>query len=139
MKKFVLAAVGAVGGTVSSLFGGWDGSLVTLLIFMAVDYVSGLVVAGVFHNSSKTDTGRLESKTCFKGLCRKVMTLVFVLVAYRLDLVIGANYIKDAVVIAFIGNELISITENAGLMGVPLPDVVKKAIDILQKKGEKYE
>jgi len=108
-----------------------------VLIFMAVDYLSGLIVAGVFHKSNKTDTGSLESKTCWKGLCRKCMTLIFVLIAYRLDLVIGTNYIRDAVIIAFIGNELISLVENAGLMGVPLPAVITKAIDILQKKAEK--
>ena len=61
------------------------------------------------------------------------MTLVFVLVAYRLDLVIGTNYIRDAVIIAFIANETISLVENAGLMGLPLPEVISKAIDILQK------
>lgn len=105
----------------------------TLLIFMGLDYISGLLVAGVFKNSPKTDTGSLESKAGWKGLCRKCMTLVFVLVAYRLDLVIGTNYIRDAVIIAFIANETISLVENAGLMGLPLPEVISKAIDILQK------
>ena len=83
--------------------------------------------------SVATDTGSLESKAGWKGLCRKCMTLVFVLVAYRLDLVIGTNYIRDAVIIAFIANETISLVENAGLMGLPLPEVISKAIDILQK------
>ena len=103
---------------------------------MAIDYVSGLIVAGVFKNSTKTASGGLESKTGWKGLCRKCMTLVLVLVAYGLDLVIGTNYIRDAVVIAFIANETISIVENTGLMGVKLPAVITKAIDILQKKSE---
>ena len=103
---------------------------------MAIDYVSGLIVAGVFKNSSKTASGGLESKTGWKGLCRKCMTLVLVLVAYGLDLVIGTNYIRDAVVIAFIANETISIVENTGLMGVKLPAAITKAIDILQKKSE---
>lgn len=62
--------------------------------------------------------------------------LDFVLVAYRLDLVIGTTYIRDAVIIAFIANETISLVENAGLMGLPLPAVITKAIDILQKKTE---
>lgn len=77
-----------------------------------------------------------SNKAGWKGLCRKCMTLIFVLVAYRLDLVIGTNYIRDAVIIAFIANETISLVENAGLMGVPLPPVITKAIDILQKKTE---
>lgn len=103
---------------------------------MALDYVTGLIVAGVFHNSTKTDTGTLESKAGWKGLCRKCMTLIFVLVAYRIDLILGLDYIRNAVIIAFITNELISLVENAGLMGVPLPAVITKAIDILQKKSE---
>ncbi len=136
MKEGICTGIGIIGGLIASLFGGWDAGLATLIIFMAVDYLSGLIVAGVFHKSSKTDSGALESKICWKGLCRKCMTLVFVLVAYRLDLVINTNYIRDAVIIAFIANELISIVENAGLMGLPMPDVITKAIDILQKKPD---
>lgn len=139
MKQFICTMIGAVGSGIAALFGGWDTGLVSLLIFMGLDYVSGLVVAGVFHKSNKTDTGSLESKAGWKGLCRKCMTLVFVLVAYRLDLIIGTNYIRDAVIIAFIANELISLVENAGLMGIPLPGVLTKAIDILQKKSEESE
>jgi len=139
MKQFVCTVIGAVGSGIAALFGGWDTGLVSLLIFMALDYVSGLVTAGVFHKSNKSDTGSLESKAGWKGLCRKCMTLVFVLVAYRLDLVIGTNYIRDAVIIAFMANELISLVENAGLMGIPLPAVITKAIDILQKKSESEE
>lgn len=139
MKRIVCTVIGAVGSGIAALFGGWDTGLVSLLIFMGLDYVSGLVVAGVFHKSNKTDTGSLESKAGWKGLCRKCMTLVFVLVAYRLDLVIGTNYIRDAVIIAFMANELISLVENAGLMGIPLPAVITKAIDILQKKSESEE
>ena len=136
MKQKICAGMGAVGSAVATLLGGWDAGLATLLIFMGLDYVSGLIVAGVFHTSTKTNTGALESKAGWKGLCKKVMTLFFVLVAHRLDLVIGTNYIRDAVIIAFIANELISLVENAGLMGVPLPTVITKAIDILQKKTE---
>lgn len=139
MKQFICTMIGAVGSGIAVLFGGWDTGLVSLLIFMGLDYVSGLVVAGVFHKSNKTDTGSLESKAGWKGLCRKCMTLVFVLVSYRLDLIIGTNYIKNAVIIAFIANELISLVENAGLMGVPLPAIIVKAIDILQKKSESEE
>ena len=110
--------------------------MVTLCLFMAIDYVSGLVVAGIFHNSKKTATGALESKAGWKGLCKKGMTLLFVLIAYRLDLAIGTSYIRDAVIIGFMANELISIVENAGLMGLPLPAIINKAIDVLQNKGK---
>lgn len=136
MKEMICAALGVIGSAIASFFGGWGAGLTTLVIFMSIDYISGLIVAGVFHKSNKSDTGSLESKAGWKGLCRKCMTLIFVLVAYRLDLVIDTNYIRDAVIIAFIANETISLVENAGLMGVPLPPVIVKAIDILQKKTE---
>lgn len=135
MKQTLCAIWGLIGSAIASLFGGWDAGLATLLIFMAIDYMSGLIVAGVFHTSNKTNSGSLESRAGWKGLCRKCMTLLFVLVAYRLDLVIGTNYIRDAVIIAFIANETISLVENAGLMGIPLPAVITKAIDVLQKKS----
>lgn len=136
MKNAICTTAGAIGGVIASLFGGWDAGLATLVMFMCIDYVSGLVVAGVFHNSKKTQTGALESKAGWKGLCRKGMSLLFVLIAYRLDLAIGSNYIRDAVIIGFIVNETISIVENAGLMGIPLPAVISKAIDILTSKSE---
>lgn len=136
MKNTICTTIGAAGGAVAAFFGGWDTGLVTLVIFMCIDYVSGLVVAGVFHNSKKTTSGALESKAGWKGLCRKGMSLLFVLIAYRLDLAIGSNYIRDAVIIGFIVNETISIVENAGLMGVQLPKAINKAIDILTSKSE---
>ena len=136
MKSIVCTVTGLVGSAIAALFGGWDTGIATLIIFMGIDFFSGLVVAGIFKNSTKTKNGALESKAGFKGLCRKGMTLLFVLIAYRLDLAIGTNYIRDAVIIGFIANELISIVENAGLMGLPLPAILSKAIDILTKKAE---
>lgn len=136
MKAGIFTAVGVAGGFIASLFGGWGASLTTLLIFMGVDYATGLIVAGVFHKSQKSEDGALESRAGWKGLCRKGVTLLVVLVACRLDMVTGSNFIRDATVIAFIANETISIVENAGLMGVPIPEVVVKAIDILKQKSD---
>lgn len=136
MKNMLCTVVGLVGSWLASLFGGWDTALSTLLIFMAVDYVTGLVVAGVFHRSKKTDTGKLESRAGWKGLCRKGASLLIVLVAYRLDIVIGSAYIRDAGIIAFLANETISIIENAGLMGIPIPPVIMRAIEVLKDKME---
>lgn len=104
--------------------------------FYGCRLLTGLIVAGVFHNSNKTENGSLESLAGWKGLCRKGVTLLIVLVGCRLDLVMGSNFIRDAVVIAFIANETISIVENAGLMGVPIPSVIVKAIEVLKKKAE---
>jgi toxin secretion/phage lysis holin len=129
--------IGAVGGFIAMAFGGWSDALITLMIFMSVDYVTGLAVAGIFKKSKKTESGALESRAGFKGICRKGVALLIVLVATRLDVVMKTTYIKDAVIIAFIANESISIIENAGLMGVPIPDAITKAIDILKKESEK--
>jgi toxin secretion/phage lysis holin len=136
MKEGLCTMIGVIGSGIAALFGGWDAALVTLIIFMGIDYFTGLIVAGVFHNSAKTENGALESKAGWKGLCRKGVTLLIVLVACRLDLIMGSTFIRDAVIIAFIANETISIIENAGLMGVPIPSVIVKAIDVLTKKAE---
>lgn len=136
MKNAICTSIGIAGSFIASLFGGWTASLTTLLIFMLIDYITGLVVAGVFHASPKTETGALESRAGMKGLIRKATILLFVLIGYRLDLAMGLTYIKDAICIAFMANELISIVENAGLMGLPIPAVITNAIDILKKKGE---
>ena len=117
MKDGICTAIGVVGSTIASFFGGFDAALITLLIFMGVDYATGLIVAGVFHKSEKTENGALESRAGWKGLCRKGVSLLVVLVACRLDMIMGSNFIRDATVIAFIANETISIIENAGLMG----------------------
>ena len=135
-KQMICTAVGAVGSFIASIFGGWDTALATLLIFMAVDYITGLLVAGVFHASPKSENGALESKAGFKGLIRKGLVLVVILVACRMDMLLGVNYIRDAACIAFIVNELISMVENFGLMGVPFPEPIKEAIELLQNKGD---
>ena len=136
LKTAICTAAGAVGGWIASLYGGWDAAISTLIICMAVDYISGLVVAGVFHASKKSTTGALESRAGFKGLCRKGVILLIVLIAVRLDLLLGINYIRDAVIIGFVANEVISIVENAGLMGLPMPAAIIKAIDVLTSKAE---
>ena len=91
MKDTICTSIGIIGGVIASLFGGWDTALQTLVIFMAIDYITGLVVAGVFHASPKTKTGALESKAGWKGLIRKGETLLIVLVACQLDAVIGGR------------------------------------------------
>lgn len=136
MKNAICTAIGIAGGFIASLFGGWDAAMTTLILFMTIDYASGLIVAGVFHKSKKTESGALESRIGWKGLCRKGMSLLIVLIGYRLDLAIGVSYIRDTIIIGFITNETISIVENAGLMGLPLPSAITKAIDVLTQKAE---
>lgn len=139
IKIFVTSVIGAVGGGISAAFGGWTSAMTTLLIFMGIDYVTGLMVAGIFKKSKKTKNGALESRAGFKGLCRKGVMLLIVLVACRLDIELHTTYIRDAVCIAFIANETISIIENAGLMGVPIPKAIVKAIELLKSRNEDEE
>ena len=136
MKDTICTVIGLIGGTIAALFGGWDTALQTLVIFMAIDYITGLVVAGVFHASPKSRTGALESRAGWKGLIRKGETLLIVLVACRLDAVMATSFVRDAVVIGFICNETISIIENAGLMRLPIPAAITKAVDILKQRSE---
>ena len=135
IKVLVCTAVGVFGSMISKAFGGWSEDMVTLIIFMAIDFITGLIVAGVFKASGKSETGALNSKASFKGLCKKCVMLLFVLIAHRLDIMLGADYIKTATIIGFILNEVISIVENAGLMGIPLPAIIAKAIEILKNKA----
>ena len=137
LKRILLAVLGATGSFVAGLFGGWDTSIITLLIFMLIDFVSGLIVAGIFHKSKKSESGALESRASWKGLIKKGMVLLMVVVANRLDLQLGTNYIRDAVCIAFMVNELISIIENSGLMGLPIPKVISNSIELLKHQKEK--
>ena len=136
VKEQLCTMMGIVGGFVTTLWGGWDTGIRALIILMCVDYLTGLIVAGVFHKSTKTKNGALKSKEGFEGLCRKATILLIVLMAYQFDRLIGVSYIRDAAIIGFISNEAISIVENAGLMGVPMPKQIKRAIEILTEKSE---
>ena len=134
IKTVICTVFGIVGGFIAKLFGGWTEDIITLVIFMAIDFVMGLIVAGVFHKSNKSKTGALNSHAGWMGLCKKCATMLFVLIAHRLDMLVGTDYIRTTTIIGFIANEVISIVENAGLMGLPLPKVITKAIEILKHR-----
>lgn len=107
-----------------------------LVVFMILDYISGFTVALVYKKSKKTKSGGLSSKVGWKGLCRKCMTLAFVVVAHYIDTILGVDYIRSAVIVGFATNELISIIENAGAMNLPLPKVLLDAVELLKNRGE---
>lgn len=137
VKIKVFGFIGILGGIIAAELGGWDAGLKTLIIFMSIDYITGIALALFFQNSNKTVGGQLQSGECWKGICRKVMTLMMVLVAHQIDIVSGTNFVRDAVIIAYVVNEVISIIENAGLMGLPIPDELKKGIEALHKDDKK--
>lgn len=134
LKATIISSISAIGSLIANLFGGWTSDLETLIFLMAIDFIMGLMIAAIWKKSGKSQNGALSSWSAWKGLCKKCVSLLFVLIAHRLDIAIGVDYIRTAVIIGFIVNELISIIENAGIMGVPIPAVITKAIDILRNK-----
>jgi toxin secretion/phage lysis holin len=134
IKLWFITIFGAIGAFVAQLLGGWTSDMQTLGILMVVDIVMGFAIAAFWKKSGKSITGALNSVSMWKGLCRKGVSLLIILVAHQLDITMGTEYIRSAVIIAFIVNELISIVENAGIMGVPIPTVVTRAIEVLKKK-----
>ncbi len=133
MKDLFCTAAGVIGSAICWAFGGWDAAMTTLIVCICVDYLSGSLVALVFHNSNKTESGAYNSAYGLKGLCKKCLMLLFVLVATQIDRVLGADYVRDAVCIGFSVNEILSIIENLGLAGIPMPEAVIKALEQLQK------
>ena len=135
MKNTICTAIGVIGGFIANALGGWDPALTTLGVLMLADYLSGIVVAGVFHKSKKTESGSLKSWIGFKGICKQGMMLLIVLVGHQLDKAVGVNLFREGLIFGFMANECLSIIENAGLMGIPLPEVFTKAVDVLTQKS----
>ena len=136
MKQALCTVTGMIGAAAAWAFGGWDTAMVALVVCIAVDYLSGSIVALVFHKSTKTETGAYNSAYGLKGLCKKGLMLIFVLVAVQIDRVLGTDYVRNAVCIGFCTNEILSIMENLGLAGIPMPQAVVKALELLQKRSE---
>jgi toxin secretion/phage lysis holin len=119
-----------LGGAVSYLYGGWSTLIQILVVFVVIDYVTGLVAAGF--------EGKLSSKIGFKGIAKKIMIFALVAVAHLIDSALGENHlIRDATIFFYLGNELLSILENAGKTGLPIPDQIKNAVQVLKGKGNK--
>ena len=129
MKTFVFA----FGGFCGYFFGGWDMILQVLVTMAIIDYATGMIAATVL--------GELKSKIGFKGIAKKVVLFLLVGVATQADAAIGTNSaIREATIFFFMGNELLSILENAGRMGIPLPSALTNAVEILggkQKQADK--
>lgn len=134
MKDIISTSVGMAAGIISWLIGGFDTPVTALVVCMAVDYVTGLIVAGVFHTSPKTAGGGLDSQVGWKGLARKCVTLLLVVVANLADVLLGQCCIRDAVVIGFCANECLSILENAGRMGIRIPKALTDALEKLSRE-----
>ncbi len=137
IKNIILAGLAATGAWIATALGGWDMALQTLLAIMVIDIITGLMVAAVWKKSGKSETGALESNAMFKGLCRKFVTILVIFMAWKIDQSTGlGGALRIGAILFFTGNEGLSIIENLGVMGVPMPPAVQKAIEALRKKGE---
>ncbi|MCL2572295.1 MAG: phage holin family protein [Defluviitaleaceae bacterium] len=136
VKVAVLTIAGTIGG-IAKMIGGFDHMLRALIVFMAIDFITGWLAAAVFKSSKKTETGRLSSTAGFRGLIKKGCILLMIVVAVHLDGLLGTNTLtRDAAIVAFSVNELLSILENMGSMGVILPDALTNALELLGKSRE---
>ncbi|MEL7608129.1 MAG: phage holin family protein [Bacillota bacterium] len=124
------AIFAAIGGVLAYLFGPWDALIGVLLAFVVTDYITGLMKGA--------SQGKLDSAVGFRGLAKKVMIFALVAVGSLLDKVLPAanNAIRAAVCMFYIANEGLSILENAGALGLPLPQVLKKWLVKLKEAGD---
>lgn len=132
----VLAGVAAIGGVASQYLGGWDQLTQLLAWAMAIDYLTGALCAAVWHKSPKTATGGYESRAGFKGLIRKGVIILIVMIAAELDKLAGTTAMRTATILFFAANDGMSILENLGIMGVPYPPALKNAFEVLRRKSE---
>ena len=136
LKNSVLAGLAAVGTFLAGALGGWDAPLALLVALMAADYLTGVLVAAVWQRSDKSATGALDSKAGFRGLVKKGMILLLVWLGVLLDEAVGAGYVRMAVVLFFLGNEGLSLLEDLGLMGIPFPAFLRRALEALREQGD---
>lgn len=136
MKGGILTFIGILGSAFSFYVGGFDQLVITLCIVITVDYISGVTVAVIFKRSPKTENGKASSVVGLKGICKKLFILLLVGVANSLDRVLGTAFIRDGLIFALLANETLSIIENAGLMGIPIPTIMKNAVELLNQKGD---
>ena len=125
--KGVIKTMAGVGGAIAGAMGGWDNTLKVLIVMMAADYVSGMVVAAM-GKSQKTEYGGMSSKVGFEGLAKKGLMLLVVLVATMLDEAMGMAVCRDAACWFYIANEGLSLLENMDLAGVPFPEKIKELL-----------
>lgn len=125
MGKWLMLAASAAA---SYLFGGWSGVLGVLLFLVIVDYVTGITAAGV--------EGRLQSKIGWIGIARKVFIFAMVGIGHLVDGILGDSHLfRDTVAYFYMANELLSVIENGGKLGAPIPPVIRQAVDVLKGKS----
>lgn len=134
LKSIVSIVTGTIGSLLINLIGKPTDDLIILIVLMIIDLIVGFLISAIWQKSSKTDSGKLSSSVMFKGIIKKFFTLVIVVIAYQLDILLAMNVIRHIVIIAFIVEEVLSITENIAITGIKIPSVITKALDVLEKE-----
>lgn len=134
LKNIVSIVTGAIGSLLINLIGKPTDDLIILLVLMIIDLIVGFLISAIWQKSTKTDSGKLSSRVMFKGIVKKFLTLVIVVIAYQLDKLLIINVIRHIVIIAFIVEEILSITENIAITGIKIPTIIAKALDVLEKE-----
>ena len=142
IKASIIASSGVIGIFITQLFGEWNNALFALVVLMAIDFVTGLTVAGIFQKSTKTFSGGLSSRVCAMGIAKKVGTLLLVAVANQADVLLQVDYLRTAVICALCASEILSIIENAGAMEIlpePVQRIFRRVIDALNRETINHE
>lgn len=135
LKTLITSAIGfSWTAFITALYGSVNDELKTLLILILIDLICGLITAAIFKRSPKTESGGLSSNEMRKGVFKKIGILLIVAVAHQIDVTLHINYIMYACEITLIAEEILSIIESAGLMGIPIPSVIKNSIDLFNRK-----
>lgn len=138
MKNYLSLIVGTISTLIVNIYGGWSNGLTTLVIFMIIDYLSAIIQA-IMGKSLKSENGKLNSTVGFKGIFKKIMVLLMVLVGHRIDITFNLTYVKDIITLSYICNEFISIVENLTFIGLDKLPIFDKVAKIIKKEVEENE
>lgn len=133
LKYIIELIISTLGTMLINIIGKPTDELMILLMLMIIDLITGTLVSAVWHKSSKTKSGKLSSRVMFKGIVKKILTLVIVVIAYQLDILLGINVIRYIVIITLIIEEILSIIETITLTGLKVPAIITKALDVLER------
>ena len=135
-KNWFSGVFGVCAGFIIDLFGGWSASLTTLLIFMLIDYITGIIQA-ILGKSLKSENGKLNSKVGFKGISKKVLMLLMVVVGRRIDITFNITYVREMILLSYIMNEFISIIENLSSLGIEKLPIFDKIVLLIKSEVNK--
>lgn len=133
LKYIIELIISTLGTMLINIIGKPTDELMILLMLMIIDLITGTLVSAVWHKSVKTKSGKLSSRVMFKGIVKKILTLVIVVIAYQLDILLGINVIRYIVIITLIIEEILSIIETITLTGLKVPAIITKALDVLER------